>query len=220
MFKNKLVYLAIAVLTVFGLVGWSAAQNDTSKVDGATLESLYQAAFHRSADDEGKGFHLGRNLKDVLRDFNNSHEMRYYGALFKAVKSYEEAQRAPGTLTEEEKQKYLDLIDSSLATLLSWVATLQDRPTCTAIVGAEEARAAIKAAYDGMSPAARAAAEKGVFNALKHIGAPDKIAIRNKCNVSPTSIPAPTSVPSTPAPSSVSTPAPPTPTPSPVPPTQ
>ena len=187
--KNVGVYAIIIGLTVFGGLGWSfAVKNNgdanaesTANVDSDTLDSLYDAVFHRPADTEGRGFHLGRDLKDVLRDFRNSDELRYYGALFKAVKSYEEAQRAPGTLSDEEKKSYLDLIDSSLATLLAWVATLPDQEVCRATVDPEHAREAIKAAYDRMNSTARSNAEHGIFNALKNIGNPANITVFKKC---------------------------------------
>lgn len=200
-------------LVAFGLLGWSFALNkggeakaeSETTVDNDTLDALYDAVFHRPADAGGRGFHLGRNLKDVLKDFRNSTEMRYYGALFKAVKSYEEAQRAPGALTAEEKQSYLDLIDSALSNLLSWVATLPDQDACRATVGVVEAREAIQAAYDNMSPAAKAAAEKGVFNALKQLGKPRLLKVHPKClrtvtpsaspTASPTATPTPTASP-------------------------
>ncbi len=178
------------------------AQSGTT-VDGETLDALYDAVFHRPADAGGRGFHLGRDLKDVLRDFRNSQEMKYYGALFKTVKSYEEAQRAPGALTEAEKQSYLDLIDSALSNLLAWVATLPDQDACKATVGATEAREAIQNAYDNMGPAAKAAAEKGIFNALKQLGKPRLLTIYQKClqsSVSPTPTATPTPTP-TPTPS-------------------
>lgn len=168
---------------------------DDETVDGETLDELYDAVFHRPADAGGRGFHLGRRFKDVLRDFKNSQELRYYGALFKAVKSYEEAQRAPGVLTEVEKQSYLDLIDSALSNLLAWVATLPDQDACKATVGATEAREAIQAAYDNMSPAAKAAAEKGIFNALKQLGKPRLLAIHPKCLRTPTPSATPTASP-------------------------
>ena len=214
--------MAIAVLTVGVAFGFLVGKDSTNvfaesntAVDGETLDELYQAVFHRPADAGGRGFHLGRDLKDVLRDFRNSQEMRYYGALFKAVKSYEEAQRAPGILTDAEKQSYLNLIDSALANLLAWVSTLPDQEACKATVGATEAREAIQKAYDGMSPTAKAAAEKGIFNALKQLGKPNMLVIHPKClrtptpsvspSVSPSMPPTPTATP-TATPSTTPTP--------------
>jgi len=139
----------------------------STKVDPATLDKLYDAAFGRPADSAGKSFHVGRDLSQVLHDINNSEEKRYYSALFKAVKAYEEAVRAPGTLTSEEKERYLKYIDSALATLLAWVETLPEQDICDGAVGIIEAREAIQSAYDKMSPAAKLAAQKGVFKALE-----------------------------------------------------
>ena len=112
--------------------------------------------------------------------------------MFKAVKSYEEAQRAPGTLTEEEKQSYLDLIDSALSNLLAWVATLPDQDPCDATIGAEKARESISEAYERLNAAGKTSAERGLLNAFRKIGAPDKIKIHLKClraSVSPSPSP-------------------------------
>jgi hypothetical protein len=224
--KNKRVYFIVVALAVFGLLGWLLALNRGVEVkaksgipvDEETLRMLYETVFHRPVDVGGRGFHLGRDLKDVLRDFMNSDEMRYYGALFKAVKAYEEAQRAPGTLTEAEKQSYLNLIDSALSNLLAWVSTLPDQEPCAAVIGVIEAREAIQAAYDNMSPAAKAAAEKGIFNALKQLGKPKLITVYPKCLRTPTPSVSPTASPTasptlTPSPTVTS----PTPTPTPTP---
>lgn len=201
-FKSAGVYVVVAVLALVGALGWSfaltnsqiaSAQNSSDdSVDGEELEDLYESVFHRPADKEGKEFHMGRNLKDVLRDFKNSDEQRYYGALFKAVKAYEEAQRAPGTLTTEEKQSYLDLIDSSLSNLMAWVATLPDRDPCKAVIGPEQAREAIKKAWERLSEAGKDQAEHGLLNALKQLGDPSTLIIRPKCLRSPTPTPTPT----------------------------
>lgn len=204
--KNAAVYTVIVALAVFGLLGWSFALTGNESVsaqegvDGETLDDLYDAVFHRPADAPGRKFHIGRRLKDVLRDFRNSDEQRFYGALFRAVKAYEEAQRAPGTLTAEEKQSYLDLIDSALANLLAWVATLPDQDPCRATVGPENAREAVKAAYDRLSAAGKADAEHGLVNALRRIGPPGGIILHPKClRPSPTPVPSPTPT-ATPAP--------------------
>ena len=200
-FKSAGVYVVVAVLALVGALGWSLALTDhqtanaregsEDSVDSEELEDLYESVFHRPADKEGKAFHMGRNLKDVLRDFKNSDEQRYYGALFKAVKAYEEAQRAPGTLTTEEKQSYLDLIDSSLSNLMAWVATLPDRDPCKAVIGPEQAREAIKKAWERLSEAGKDQAEHGLLNALKQLGDPSLMIIRPKC-LRPTPTPTPT----------------------------
>ncbi len=233
--KNIAVYSTMIALAVFAVLGWSIALHkggeanaqSGSSVDGETLDALYDAVFHRPADAGGRGFHLGRDIKDILRDFRNSQENRYYGALFKAVKAYEEAQRAPGTLSAEEKQSYLDLIDSALSNLLAWVATLPDQEACRATVGPENAREAVQEAYDRLSNSGKGSAEHGLLNALRRIGPPSGIKIHPKC-LRPSPSTSPTETPhddededededETPTPSATPTPTPsetPTPTPS------
>lgn len=205
--KNIFTYSAFVAVAVFGLLGWSlaltggqsaAAQGDGEKVDSELLESLYDAVFHRPSDSDGRRFHLGRSIRDVLRDFRNAPEQRYYGALFKAVKSYEEAQRAPGNLTEEEKQSHLDLIDSALSNLLAWVGTLPDKNPCEAVISSEEAREAIKEAYDRLDNEGKDHAKFGLLNALRRLGAPDSIRVYRRCvspSPSPTATASPTASP-------------------------
>lgn len=236
--KKIVIIASIAVLTI-GMVagffitntqiGTAFARDDddrnSSKVDEETLNSLYQAAFGRPIDESGRKFHLGKDLKQVLRDINNSDERRYYSALFKSVKAYEEAVRAPGDLSSADKQKYLDSIDSALSTLLAWVETLPEQDICKGVVGIIEARQAIQSAYDNMSPEAKAVAQKGIFKALSKIPKDLPLPLR-RCVASPSPTPTPTASPSptptltptptpTPSPSPSSTPTPtPTPTPS------
>lgn len=197
---------------------------DDEVVDAETLDELYDAIFHRPVDLPGRGFHLGRRFKDVLRDFRNSQELRYYGALFKAVKAYEEAVRAPGELSAVDKQRYLDAIDSALATLLAWVETLPDQNYCKAVVDHERARQAIQEAFERMNEQAKEEAEHGVFNASRRLGRPlDLPAPLLRCFVtsspSPTVSPSPTITPTaTPTPTPIATPSPtPTLTPTPTP---
>lgn len=190
--------------------------HDGAKVDKEVLEQLYLAAFGRPVDEDGKKFHLNKNLKQVLRDINNSEERRYYSALFKAVKAYEEAVRAPGDLSAGDKQKYLDAIDSSLSTLLAWVETLPEQHICKGVIGIIEAREAIQRAYDNMSPAAKLAAQKGIFKALEKLPKDLPLPL-HRCLVTPTPTP---SVSASPLPTPTQTPIPPvtpTPTPSPSP---
>ena len=169
-----------AVLVVGMAVGffvaknWSSnalAETDSSKVDEETLKGLYDGFFGRPLDDGAKS-HIGKDLRQVLKDLNNSPERRYYAALFKSVKAYEEAVRAPGDLSETDKQRYLDAIDSALSTLLAWVNTLPEQDICRAVVDYDKAREAMQAAYDTMSAKAKESAEHGVFNAVKRLGRP------------------------------------------------
>lgn len=192
----KLKFLVIG-LVLFGALGWAIALSHGGSAragegtDDTTIDLLYDTVFHRPADTEGKKFYRGMDIKSILTAFKGSHEMRYYGALFKAVKSYEEAQRTPGTLTAEEKQSYLDLIDSSLATLLAWVETLPDQEPCKATIGPEQAREAIQRAYERLEASGKTGdAEHGLFNALRRIGPPNEIKIHPRClRPTPTAIP-------------------------------
>jgi hypothetical protein len=159
-------------------------------VDTDTLTQLYDAAFGRPLDDGAK-FHIGKDIKTVLRDINYSPERRYYAALFKAVKSYEEALRAPGTMSDADKKAYLDAIDSALATLIAWVETLPEKPICDAVISPERAREAIKEAYDGMNPTAKVAAERGIFNASANIGKPGNLTLPVKRCIRPAGSPTP-----------------------------
>jgi len=221
MFKSKKssAILISAVLLVGAAVGFlmarsyapAAKANDeqnssSSKVDKNTLEELYQAAFGRPVDEEGIKFHLGKDLKQVLNDINNSNERRYYSALFKSVKAYEEAVRAPGDLSDADKKTYLDNIDSALSTLIAWVETLPEQSICKAVVGIEEARQAIQNTYDNMSPAAKLAAQKGIFNALSKLGSgklKDLPLPAKRCLVTPSPLISPALTPSeTPTPTS------------------
>ncbi len=185
MYKSKQVsiFVIVAVL-LFGMgMGLIMARSNamtasaednggSSKVDEEDVEEIFQAAFGRPADDEGKRFHVGKDLKQVLRDVNNSDEHRYYSALFKSVKAYEHAIRAPGTLSAADKEASLNNINTALATLIAWVETLPEQDICRGVVGSAEARTAIQAAFDRMSPAAQAVAKRGIFKALDSIGEP------------------------------------------------
>lgn len=180
----------LAVGVVFGFmlahVGYRAFAETTNIVDQTTLEGLYKAAFGRSLDSEAS-FHIGRDLNTVLNDINKSPEKRYYSALFKSVKSYEEAVRAPGQLSAEDKAKYLETIDSALATLIAWVETLPERPICNGVVRPEEAKEAIIEAYEGMGVTAKVAAGKSVFGSVVSVGAPNGLRLPNfRCLTTPT----------------------------------
>lgn len=214
MIPKKVVIIAgIAILAVGVLIGFfitksssekALAVSGSSTVDRDTLEKLYQAVFGRPLDEDGAKFHIGRDLKIVLKDISDSHEHRYYAALFKAVKAYEEALRAPGTISDEDKKRYLDTIDSALATLIAWVETLPEKPICNSTIGPEQAREAIREAYERMNDRAKDSAEHGIFNALTRIGRPHTLPLPVKrcltrildVSPSPTSTPTPSPTPS------------------------
>ena len=208
MFKSKKVSIVIIVAVLFvGIgVGLMMARSSTpvanadntqtgTHVDAATLDQIYQAAFGRPVDAEGKSFHLGQDINQLLRDINNSGERKYYSALNKSVKAYEQALRAPGTLSDADKQAYLNNINAALATLIAWVETLPKQDICQGVVGADDARQAIQDAYNGMTAAAQAIARQGLFKALDQLGSPGEQHLPMfRCMTSPT--PTPTASPS------------------------
>ncbi len=203
--KNVVVYSVVSLLSILTVIGWSLAfsrgdsvnaanetSDDGAKVSRQELDALYQDVFHRPADEEGIKFHLGKDLKQVLRDFQNSDEQRYYGALFKAVKAYEEARRAPGTLTAEEISGYKTLIDSALSNLLAWVDTLPDQNPCLAPIDSEDAREAIQQAHEMLSSVAKDRSEHGFHDENEMIGEPVEIKIFHPKCIESTSTPHPT----------------------------
>lgn len=187
------VVAGFAIARNYSSVAQAEEEQSDGKADHDTLEQIYQAAFGRPVDEDGERFHSGKDIKQVLRDINNSDERRYYSALFKAVKAYENAVRAPGDLSADDKQRYLNHIDKALSTLLAWVETLPSQDICKGVVGAEEARQAIKEAYDRMSTEAKAVAEKGLFKALENLGRPQDLPLpARRCLVRPTPTHTPT----------------------------
>ncbi len=179
MFKHKLFFVLVpAFVTVFafgffmgGGVG-SANAETTCTVDRALLHRIYSAIFHRPLD-SGADFHVGRPLDTVLSDIENSTESIEYSAVFKSIKALEEAKRAPGQLSNTDTESYKKIVDSALSHVSAWADTLPEQALDKSVVGPEQARAAIKRAYDNMNPTAKAAAEYGLFNAQTKIGHPD-----------------------------------------------
>lgn len=169
--RNTVAITLIAVVSLgIGYIWGQGGRNEASaqvqtdtKIDRVSLEQIYRAVFSRALDD-GAEFHVNKNLRTVLNDLNNSPERRYYAALFKAVKAYEEALRAPGTLSDSDKQAYLKAIESALATLAAWAETLPPKDICMGITRPEEVKEAILEAYNKIPTAFQAEAERGLFN--------------------------------------------------------
>jgi len=93
------------------------------KMNRPFLEGLYQVVFHRDLDD-GAMVHIGKSLPVVVHDIIQSPEAQRYGALAVAVKSYENARRMPGTMSDADRQSRMTAINDALASLLAWVDTL------------------------------------------------------------------------------------------------
>lgn len=135
------------------------------------LTELYDGIFHRPLDAGARGY-IGHTWDFALEELRGSQEHTQYSAAFSAMKALENAQREPGDLTEEEKSDYEDIIDSALSHVNEWAKTLPEQARADAVIGPEQAKAAIQKAYDNMDPVAQAAAERGLFQALKNIGPP------------------------------------------------
>lgn len=157
-----------------GLSGNVADAQVVCTVDQALLEKMYKSIFHRPLD-AGATFHLGKDVNTVLNDFANSAEHVQYTGMFESMKAYEEARRAPGDLSQADKDKYLDLMDSAMSTVASWADTLPQQDLNQATIGPDHARLAIQKAYEMMNATAQQAAQYGLFQALERIGVPENI---------------------------------------------
>ena len=182
MLKTKpllvLVPAFVAVFAVGLLVGGRNASDayaqEACTVDRALLTRIYRAIFHRPLD-AGADFHVGRPLGVVLGDIENADEHVQYTGLVRAMKAFEEARRAPGELSSGDQLRYRRILDSALSHVSAWADTLPEQAIDNAVVGPDQARAAIRKAYDRMNTTAKAKAEFGLFNALERIGRPDAI---------------------------------------------
>lgn len=163
-------FLAAALLAAFVIPRLTDAQTACT-LDNTTLTKLYDGMFHRPLDAGASGY-VGHDINFILDQLRASGEHKAYTGLFSAVKALENAERESGELSETEKQEYKDIIDSALSTVNQWSKQLPEQARADAVVGPEQARAAIQTAYDGLNPTAKAAAEYGLFNALKRIGPP------------------------------------------------
>ena len=191
--NKKTITLAIITAIFFGVGGFFAgnlfatpsadAEEHLCVVDESLLERIYSTVFHRPLD-KGAKFHLNKNIDVVLNDVENSEEQEVYGALFEALKAYEEAIRAEGELSEEDREKYLDLIDAALAQVVAWADELPEQPSEDRVIGPARARAAIRAAYDRMNPTARINARSGLMRALSNLGSPDDLPLPGDYDIS------------------------------------
>ncbi len=152
----------------------TASAQEACVVDNDVLTKLYNVIFHRPLD-AGANFHLNKPLDTVLNTLANSDEHRQYTGVFKAVKALEEARRAPGQITATNHARYKNIIDSSLSTVAAWSDTLPEQALANRVIGPDQARAAVQAAYDRLDAGARAKAEFGLFQATDRIGRPSSI---------------------------------------------
>ena len=154
----------------------NAYAQEACTVDRALLARIYNSIFHRPLD-AGADFHIGRPLNTVLTDIEGSEEHTVYTGLVRATKALEEAKRAPGELSSADLESYRKIVNSALSHVAAFADTLPEQAINNAVVGPDQARAAIRKAYDRMNATARAKAEYGLFNATERIGQPDAIAL-------------------------------------------
>ena len=191
--NKKTITLAIVTAIFFGVGGFFAgnlfatpsadAEEHQCVVDESLLARIYSTVFHRPLD-KGAKFHLNKDIDVVLNDVESSEEQELYGALFEALKAYEEAIRAEGELSEEDKEKYLDMIDQALAQVVAWAEELPEQPSEDRVIGPERARQAIFEAYSRMNATARENARGGLMRALQNLDSPEELPLPGDYDIS------------------------------------
>jgi len=184
---NKRISLSLAIVFGIGfllggfLIGTvlmyknpiASAQN-TCQVNQEQLTKIYDGIFHRPLDADALGY-VNHGLDFVLDQLSGSQEHTMYSGAFNAVKALENARREPGDITTADENDYLDIVDSALSHINEWAKTLSEQARADAVVGPEQARNTIQAAYNNMNATARTAAERGLFQAQKVIGQPSNL---------------------------------------------
>ena len=185
--SKKILYLCFMALIGMGMLtgmilngslGKTANAENSCLVDEDTLTELYESIFHRPLD-AGAYSHMNRELNMVLNTIQASEEHVQYTAMFKAMKAYEEGKRAPGEISEQEKNQYKNIIDLSLSTINVWAGTLPEQAEADAVVGPVQARNAIQNAYQNMNQIAQQNAQFGLFNSSQRIGPASNLSMPN-----------------------------------------
>jgi len=153
----------------------ASAQN-TCQVNQEQLTKIYDGIFHRPLD-AGALSYVNHGLDFVLDQLSDSQEHIMYSGAFNAIKALENARREPGDITTNDKDDYVDIIDSALSHVDEWAKTLPEQAKADAVIGPEQARNAIQTAYNNMNATAQAAAEYGLFQAQERIGQPSNLPI-------------------------------------------
>lgn len=164
-------FLLGAVLTYENPI---ASAQDSCTITEEQLTEIYDAIFHRPLDAGALGY-VNHGLEFVLGELSRSQEHIMYSGLFTAAKALENARREPGDVGADDENDYLDIVDSALSHIDKWAKTLPEQARADAVVGPEQARNAIQAAYNNMNTIARAAAEFGLFQAQERIGKPSDL---------------------------------------------
>lgn len=164
-------FLLGAVLTYENPI---ASAQDSCTITEEQLTEIYDAIFHRPLDAGALGY-VNHGLEFVLGELSRSQEHIMYSGLFTAAKALENARREPGDVGADDENDYLDIVDSALSHIDKWAKTLPEQARADAVVGPEQARNAIQAAYNNMNTIAQAAAEFGLFQAQERIGKPSDL---------------------------------------------
>lgn len=85
-------------------------------VDSATLESMYEAIFHRTPDSGASGY-AGHDIVFVLEELMRSEEHAFYTDVFEAVKGIENARR-----NDAAADGHYDRLGEALGYLETWAA--------------------------------------------------------------------------------------------------
>ncbi len=152
----------------------TTAQQSDCQMTQENVENLYQAIFHRDMDTDAEDY-IGHQFSFVVQQMQQSQEQTKYNALYKSMKSLEEAQREPGEISEENQQIYKDYIDQSAAIINEWAKTLPEQASEDKVIGPEQAREAIQNAYQNMNQIAQQACEQGLLQAQRQIGKPSDL---------------------------------------------
>ena len=145
-------------------------------VDEGLVKKLYDAVFKRPLDEGGRGY-IGQKIGFMIDEMAKSQEHKMYTAMFKSMKALEEAERQPGDMTEADKSKFRNMMDSAMSNITSWSKTLPEQAAAKAVIGPEHAKEALNFAHSIIPEKFREEAKKSFFDPTKLIGAPTDFVI-------------------------------------------
>ncbi len=178
-------FVAASLLAVFMIQRGNNvnAQGLTCKVDKALVEKIYDAVFKRPIDNAGLAY-VGYDVGFMIDEMAKSQEHKMYTAMFTSMKAMEEAERQPGEMTEADKAKFRNMMDSSMSHITSWSKTLPEQAATKAIIGPEHAQEALNFAHSMIPKQFQDMANKSFFDPTKLLGAPTDIAIPTQFKLS------------------------------------
>lgn len=145
-------------------------------VDSGLVAKIYDAVFHRPVDEAGKSY-IGQTVGFMIDEMAKSQEHRMYTSMFTSMKAQEEAERQPGDMSETDKTKFRNMLDSAMSNITQWSKTLPEQAATKAIIGPEHAQEALNFAYSMIPTQFRDAAKKSFFDPTKVLGAPSEFQI-------------------------------------------